>query len=51
MTHATVADSNTNEASRALYAAYGFTPWHLIDDCVKPIEPQQGDPAYAPASA
>jgi len=29
--------TGTNEASRALYAACGFTPWHLIDDYVKPI--------------
>jgi len=37
MTHATVANSNTNEASRALYAACGFTPWYLFDDYVKPV--------------
>ena len=37
MTHATVANSGSNEASRALYAACGFTPWHPIDDYVKPI--------------
>jgi len=37
MTVATVANSGTNEASRALYAACGFTPWHLLDDFVKPI--------------
>ena len=36
MTHATVANSGTNEASRALYAC-GFTLWYLIDDYVKPI--------------
>jgi RimJ/RimL family protein N-acetyltransferase len=37
MTPATVASAGTNEASRALYEACGFTPWHLIDDYVKPI--------------
>ncbi len=37
MTHATVANTGTNEASRALYAACGFTSWHRIDDYVKPI--------------
>jgi L-amino acid N-acyltransferase YncA len=36
MDHATVANAGTKEASRALYAACGFTPWHLIDDYVKP---------------
>jgi ribosomal protein S18 acetylase RimI-like enzyme len=35
MTHATVANSGTNEASRALYEAYGFTPWHVIGDYTK----------------
>ena len=37
MTHATAANSGTNEASRALYEACGFTPRHLIDDYIKPI--------------
>jgi len=37
MTHATVANAGTNEASRALYQACGFTPWHVIDDYVKPV--------------
>jgi len=37
MTHATVANTGTNEASRALYEACGLTPWHLIDDHVKPV--------------
>ena len=37
MTCATAANTGANEASRALYAACGFTPWHLIDDYVKPI--------------
>jgi len=37
MIWATVANTGTNEASRALYAACGFTPWHLIDDYIKPI--------------
>ena len=37
MTHATVASSGTNEASRALYEACGFTPWYLIDDYVNEV--------------
>ncbi|MFC2099271.1 GNAT family N-acetyltransferase [Candidatus Bipolaricaulota bacterium] len=37
MTHATVANAGTNEASRARYKAYGLTPWHLIDDYVKSV--------------
>ena len=37
MTHATVANSGTNEASRALYKACGFAPSYLFDDYVKPI--------------
>lgn len=37
MNCATVANTADNEASRALYAACGFTPWHLIDDYVKPL--------------
>jgi hypothetical protein len=37
MTHATAANAGTNEASRELYAACGFTPWHLIDDYVKAV--------------
>jgi len=37
MTVATVANSNHNEASRALYAARGFTPWYRFDDYVKPV--------------
>ena len=39
MTYATVANTGTNEASRELYRSCGFTPWHLIDDYVKPISP------------
>jgi hypothetical protein len=35
MTHATVANSGTNEASHALCQACGFTAWYLIDDYVK----------------
>lgn len=35
MTHATVANAGTNEASPALYQACGFEPWHMIDDYVK----------------
>ena len=41
MTHATVGNSGSNEASRALYAACGFTPWHFIDDYVKSIPVQR----------
>ena len=37
MTYATVANTGTNEASRELYKACGFTPWYLIDDYVKPV--------------
>ena len=37
MTHATVADSGTNEAARELNKACGFTPWYLSHDYVKPI--------------
>ena len=43
MTHATVANLASNEASRALYTACGFEPWHLIDDYVKPIPVQHGE--------
>jgi len=32
MTHATVANAGTSEASRALYEACGFEPWHVIDE-------------------
>ena len=31
MPHATVGNTGTNEASRALYEACSFEPWHLID--------------------
>ena len=37
MTHATVANSGTNEAARSLYKACGFTPWYLFDDYVKAV--------------
>ena len=37
MTYATVANTGTNGASRALYAACGSAPRHLIDDYVKQI--------------
>jgi len=37
MPHAAVANSGTNEASRARYEACGFTPWSLFDDYVKLI--------------
>ena len=36
MAYATVANSGTNEAFRALYKACGFEPWHMIDNYVKP---------------
>jgi mycothiol synthase len=42
MTHATVANSGTNEAARELYAACGFSPWYLFDDYVKPIAVPRG---------
>lgn len=38
MTHATVANASTNEASRELYKACGFEPRYLIDDYSKPIQ-------------
>jgi RimJ/RimL family protein N-acetyltransferase len=44
MTDATVANTSTNEASRALYEACGFTPWQLIDDYVKPVSALRGEP-------
>lgn len=37
MTHATVANTATNEASRELYRSCGFKPWHFIDDYSKRI--------------
>jgi len=37
MQYATVANTATNEASRALYATCGFTSWHLIDDYLKAV--------------
>lgn len=43
MTSATVANGGTNEASRELYKACGFKPWHLIDDYYKAIPPQRKD--------
>jgi len=36
MTHATVANIGTNDASRALYTTCEFEPWHFLDDYVKP---------------
>ena len=44
MIHATVANAGTNEASRELYEACGFTPWHLIDDYVKPVPVRRDEP-------
>lgn len=37
MTHATVANEGTNEASRELYKSCGFKPWHFIEDYSKAI--------------
>lgn len=37
MTHATVANAGTNAASRALYKACGFVPWHFLDGFTKPV--------------
>lgn len=37
MTHATVANEGTNEASRALYEACGFEPWHYLDGFAKAV--------------
>ncbi|MBU0596128.1 GNAT family N-acetyltransferase [Candidatus Bipolaricaulota bacterium] len=44
MTHATVANAGTNEASRELYKACGFEPRHLIDDYVKRIPVRRDGP-------
>ena len=37
MEYATVANSETNTASSALYRSAGFEPWHVIDGYTKPI--------------
>jgi ribosomal protein S18 acetylase RimI-like enzyme len=37
MEYATVANSESNAASSALYRSAGFEPWQLIDGYVKPI--------------
>jgi mycothiol synthase len=37
MEYATVVNEGTNEASGALYASVGFTPWHLLDGYTKPV--------------
>ena len=37
MDYATVANEGTNEASRELYKACGFKPWHFIEDYSKPV--------------
>ncbi|MCL1693447.1 MAG: GNAT family N-acetyltransferase [Actinomycetia bacterium] len=38
MEYATVVNEGANEASRALYASVGFSPWHLLDGYTKPME-------------
>ena len=38
MEYATVANSESNTASSALYRSAGFEPWHVIDGYIKPIE-------------
>lgn len=37
MEYASVANSESNTASSALYRSAGFEPWHVIDGYVKPI--------------
>jgi RimJ/RimL family protein N-acetyltransferase len=37
MEFASVATFSSNEASRGLYRACGFDPWHRLDDYEKPI--------------
>ena len=37
MEYATVANSESNAASSALYRSAGFEPWHMIDGYTKPI--------------
>ena len=37
MEYATVANSESNAASSALYRSAGFEPWHAIDGYTKPI--------------
>ena len=37
MKFATVANENNNEASRKLYRACGFNPWHELDGYTKPV--------------
>lgn len=43
MEYAIVVNSGTNEASRGLYRAAGFKPWHLIDGFAKPLSPRPPD--------
>ncbi len=38
MEYATVANSESNAASSALYRSAGFEPWQVIDGYVKPID-------------
>lgn len=37
MEYATVANSESNTASSALYRSAGFEPWHVLDGYIKPI--------------
>ena len=37
MKYATVVNEGTNKASRHLYRACGFKPWHLLDGFAKPV--------------
>lgn len=48
MTRATVANTGTNEASRALYEAVVFAPSHLIDDYIKAIPARHNNSVLAP---
>jgi L-amino acid N-acyltransferase YncA len=38
VTHATVANTGTNEAPRALHEACEFEPCYLFDDYVEPVD-------------
>ena len=38
MEYATVANSESNTASSALYGSAGFKPWHALDGYIKPID-------------
>lgn len=39
MAYAVVTNAGNNEASRGLYRACGFQPWHLMDGFIKPMPP------------